>query len=139
METSELRHLIIERLIALDPEKVREASIDLWERIATQIIFIVGEGGFNSLYARSVYLTQSTFPWLGANSHHPQNDQRFVALKMSFEGQTPMQVSVANSRLLIIFTDTLASLIGEELTTNILRLAWGDDISDSADREFQDE
>lgn len=44
---------------------------------------------------------------------------------MSLEGQAPAQASEANSLLMITFTDILASLIGEQLTTSILRLAWG--------------
>ncbi len=44
---------------------------------------------------------------------------------MSFEGHTPAQASEANRLLLITFTDILSSLIGEELTTSILRSAWG--------------
>jgi len=54
---------------------------------------------------------------------------------MSLEGQTPAQVSDANSLLLITFTDILAALIGEQLTTRILRSAWGIDISGKADDE----
>jgi hypothetical protein len=107
--------------------------------MATEIISIVGEGGFDSLYARSVFLTQSTFPWLAASSLSPQTDQRFAELKMSLEGQSPAQASEANSLLLINFTDILAALIGEELTTNILRLAWGNDASNSVGKESKNE
>ena len=140
METSDLlRQQIIKSLMAQQPEKVADAAINLWEQMATQIISIVGKGGFNSLYARSVFLTQSTFPWLAASSLSPQTDCRFAELKMSFEGQTPAQASEANSLLLITFTGILASLIGEQLTTSILRLAWGDDASDRADKEFKNE
>ena len=140
METSDLlRHQIIKSLMAQHPEKVADAAINLWEQLAAQIIPIVGKGGFNSLYARSVFLTQSTFPWLAARSLSPQTDYRFAELKMSFEGQTPAQASEANSLLLITFTGILASLIGERLTTNILRSAWGDDASDWAGKEFKNE
>ena len=140
METSDLlRHQIIKNLMAQHAEKVADAAIDLWEQMATQIVSIVGEGGFNSLYARSVFLTQSTFPWLTAGSLSSQTDHRFAELKMSFEGQTSAQVSEANSLLLITFTDILASLIGEQLTTSILRSAWGYDASDMAGKEFKNE
>lgn len=140
METSDLlRHQFIKNILAQHHEKVADAAISLWEQMATQIIAIVGEGGFNSLYARSVFLTQSTFPWLTASSMLPLADQRFAELKMSLEGQTPAQASAANSLLLITFTDILAALIGEQLTTSILRSAWGNDASDRANKEFQNE
>jgi hypothetical protein len=138
MQTSDLpRHRIIESLTAQHTEKVADAAIDFWDKLATEIISIVGEEGFNSLYARSVFLAQSTFPWLVASSLSPQTDQRFAELKTSLAEQTPAQASEANSLLLIALTDILASLIGEQLTTSILRSAWGDDASDKAVKEFK--
>ncbi|MDQ3187124.1 MAG: hypothetical protein M3Q16_11860 [Pseudomonadota bacterium] len=125
--------------MAQHTEKVADAAINLWEQMATQIVSIVGEDGFNSLYARSIFLSQSTFPWLAASPLAPQTDQRFAELKMNFEGQTPAQASEANTLLLITFTDVLASLIGEQLTTRILHLAWSNSVSNKADKEFKNE
>lgn len=140
METSDqLRHQLIERLMAQHTENVADAAIGLWEQMAIQIVSLVGEGGFSSLYARSVFVAQSTFPWLAANSLSPQADQRFAELKTSLEGQMPAQASAANSLLLITFTDILAALIGEQLTAGILRSAWGNDASYSTSKEFKHE
>ena len=140
METSgQLRHQITESLMAQHTEEVVDAAINLWEQIATQIISIVGEDGFNSLYARSVFLTQSRFPWLAASPLSSQTDHRFAELKMSLKGQTPAQASEANSLLLINFANILASLIGEQLTTSILRSARGNDASDRACKGVQNE
>jgi hypothetical protein len=126
METSDvLRHQLIKSLMAQRNEKFADAAIDLWEQMATQIISIIGEGGFNSLYARSVFLARSTFPWLAVGALPPQADQRFAGLKTSLETQTPAQAGEANNLLLITFTDILSSIIGEDLTTSILRSAWG--------------
>ena len=140
METSDiLRQQIIKSLIAQPTEKVADAAINLWEQLAPQIISIVGEGGFNSLYARSVFLTQPMFPWLAAVSLSPQTDHRFAELIISFEGQTPEQAKAANSLLLITFIDILASLIGEQLTIRILRSAWGDGPFEKPGKELQNE
>ena len=140
METrDQLRHQLIEGLMAPHTENVADAAIDLWEQMATQIISIVGEDGFNSLYARSVFLAQPTYPWLAANSLSPQTEQRFAELKKHFEGQTPSQARAANSLLLLTFTGILAALIGEPLTTRILRTAWGNDASYSTSKEFKHE
>ncbi|EQD40071.1 hypothetical protein B1A_16602 [mine drainage metagenome] len=134
-----LRHQMIESLMARHPKGVVDGAIVSWEQLATHLVSIIGESGFNSLYARSVFLAQSTFPWLVASSPLPQTDDRFVELRISFEGQTPVQVSEANSLLLIIFTDVLASLIGEQLTTKIVRSSWGINVQDRADKGFSDE
>ena len=140
METSGLQqHQIIKNLMAQHTENVADAAINLWERLTAQIISIVGEAGFNALYARSVFLTQSTFPWLAAHTLSPQIDHRFAKLKMSLEAQTPAQAGEANSLLLITFTDILASLIGEDLTTCILRTAWGAGASDMPGKEFKND
>ncbi len=136
METSDsLRHQMIKNLMAQHTEKVADTAINLWALMAIQIISIVGKGGFDSLYARSVFLTQASFPWLTASSVSSPAEHPFAELKMSFEKQTPEQTSAANSLLLITFTDILASLIGEQLTTSILRSAWGNDASMRADKE----
>ncbi len=140
MQTSELlRHQKINSLTAQDTERIVDAAIDLWEHMATQIISIVGEAGFNSLYSRSVFLTQSTFPWLLANPSLTQPDQRFAELKTSLQQQTPIQAREANTLLLITFTDILATLIGEVLMTSILRTAWINDITDKTDKELKNE
>ena len=140
IETTDLpRPELIERLMAQRPENVADAAISLWEQLATQIISIVGEDGFNSLYARSVFLAQPTFPWLTTGPLSQKNDQRFAELKKELEGQAPSQAREANSLLLLTFTGILAALIGEPLTTRILWSAWGDDASTSASKEFTHE
>ena len=79
METrNQPQHQLIEGLMAPHTENVADAAIILWEQMAAKIISIVGIGGFNSLYARSVFLAQSTFPWLTTALQSPQPDQRFA-------------------------------------------------------------
>ncbi|MDP3878108.1 MAG: hypothetical protein Q8Q50_14110 [Methylobacter sp.] len=134
--SSLLRHQIIKNLTAQHSENVADAALNLWTQMATQIISIIGESGFDSLYARSAFLTQSTFPWF-ATASPSSSTQRFASLKTSFEQQTPAQASEANHLLLMTFTDILASLIGEPLTTRILRSAWGVDASDKSGKEFK--
>ena len=138
MDTGDLlRHQIIKSRMAQHTEKISDAAVVLWEQMAIHIISIVGEGGFNSLYARSVFLTQRTFAWLAAGALAPQSDHRFAELKICLEAQTPAQASAANTLLLITFTDILAALIGEPLTTSILRSAWGIDAQDQAGEELK--
>ena len=93
--------------MARPPEKIADASISLWEQMATQIISIVGEEGFSSLYARSVFLAQASFPWLATPQPPPHTDHRFGKLKISLEGQTPALAREAHNLLLITFTGIL--------------------------------
>lgn len=138
MDTNDLlRHQIVKSLPLLQTEKISDAAVSVWEQMAVQIISIVGEGGFSSLYSRSLVLTQSTFFWLEFDPHSTQIEHRFAELKMCLEKQTPAHAREANLMLLITFTDILASLIGEQLTTSILRLAWDYDAVDSAGKEIK--
>jgi hypothetical protein len=126
MKKSEtLRHQKIEGLIILHTENNSDAAILLWEQLSIKVISIVGEGGFDSLYSRSLFLSIAHYSWLDSATLSTPPPHRFILLKKCFESQTNAQTRVATIQLLITFTDILASLIGEQLTTNILESAWG--------------
>lgn len=140
METNNLsRHKTIKTLMAQQPEKIVDTAINLWGLFASQVISIVGESGFHALFARSVFITQSSFPWLAAGLLSTQTERLLAELKISLEKQTPAQAAEANCFLLITFTDILASLIGEDLTSGILRSVWGHYASDIAGMEFNND
>ena len=134
-----LRQQIIASLMARQPDNVADVAMELWEKLADDIISIVGEAGFNSLYERSVHLVQPAFPWLPPCLSPPQTHHRFAELKARLADQTPADAHAANSLLLTTFTDILASLIGEQLTASILRSAWGNLASATADKEPENE
>jgi hypothetical protein len=117
------------------PEAVVAVAIDVWEKLAVQLVSIIGEGGFQSLYSRSLHLTSLTFPWIAGN-HPPQTASRFADLKINLEGRDSAEAAEANIALLITFIDILALLIGEVLTTSILRSAWGNDVLDTVVKEM---
>lgn len=121
-----LRQQSIEKLAAARDQGYADPAIGLWERMATQIIALMGETGFDSLYARSVFLARSTFPWLTEPTETGPGVGRFAALRANLDENPPELASDANRLLLVIFTDTLASLIGEPLTERVLHAAWGD-------------
>ena len=136
MKTSQLRHKMIQGQLLQHSENGEDVVTHLWEPMSVQIMAIVGEGGFNSLYARTLSLNKSEFPWLPTSPFLPKNDKRFSDLKMSLEGQTTAQMREANHLLLITFTDILASLIGEHLTSRILELAWDTGTTLKTDKEL---
>lgn len=124
-----LRRQVTESLIAQQPQGGAEGAVRLWELLATRIVSIVGDDGFNSLYARSVFLAQPEFPWIVASLVASQTSPRFGELKKILRKQTFEQASQANKTLLHTFISILASLIGDELTISILRSAWGNNAS----------
>lgn len=120
------------------PEAVAEVSIHLWERLASELISIIGEEGFESLFARSLHLNNVIFPWLLSVHSSQQSHFRFTGLKISLESRDITESVAASTALLITFIDILALLIGELLTVSILRSAWGDDTLDITVKEIQE-
>jgi len=118
------------------PEAILDVTVNLWEQLASELISIIGEGGFQSLYSRSVHLTNVSFPWMVLSHPWQRTDSRFANLKISFEGRDFSEISEASIALLDTFIDILALLIGELLTTSILRSAWGNDALDIAGKEL---
>ncbi|MFC7297754.1 hypothetical protein [Herminiimonas aquatilis] len=130
------RDQMIRAAVMQRPDAIAEVSIHLWEKLARELVSIIGEGGFQSLYNRSLHLVGATFPWLEINSSLPQNSSGFADLKECLAGQDSTNASEASAALLITFIDILALLIGELLTSSILRLAWGDDVLDTVVKEL---
>ena len=137
META--RHLSIQRLVRpLPGVSVADVSIDLWLRLAAELRLLIGDGGFLPLYRRSVQLSAASFPWLLPVSEAlplASGDTRFANLKISIDQQDAREASQASAFLLNTFIDILARLIGETLTTGILRSAWANTPFDPIDKE----
>lgn len=103
--------------------------------MATELISIIGEGGFDSLYQRSVHLVQQAYQCLAPCLQAGSVEHRFAGLRASLEKDPSPLMNEASRELLITFTDILAKLVGEELTTGILRRAWGSDASGNSGME----
>lgn len=127
---------IVSRLILLRPEAVPDLSTQLWESLAAELIPIIGEAGFAILYARSLHLTQSNFPWLGAGQTPQPTDSQFKSLSTSLAARAASEAGEACEALFATFIAILATLIGESLTNGILRAAWSDDASEITSKEF---
>lgn len=110
----------------------------MWESLTAQIVLLVGESGFDSLYARSVLLNQARFPWLSAAAPVTQADKRFTNLLARLQAQPQVIAIEANRQLLVTLTDILASLIGEPLTASILDSAWQSEAQTKVGKEEKD-
>lgn len=126
------RQQLIRNAVNHRPNPVARSSVQLWEQLANELVSIVGEGGFQSLYARTILLNSKHFPWIVEENATSLPSQRFASLERCFAKQTEKVIYEANSALLITFIDILALLIGELLTSRILDSAWGGDASAQA-------
>jgi len=116
-------------------DNVADGAIDLWQRLATELVVIIGEGGFQSLFSRSVQLTSAAFPWIAPIHSRSPIESQLLALKASLAGGEFPDATEASIYLLATFCDVLAGLIGDTLTDSILRSAWGDNVQDVSDKE----
>ena len=128
---------MIRTAILKRPEAIQDVTVKLWERLSAELTTIIGEGGFQSLYARCIHLTGATFPWIECGHPSQPTDSRFAGLKMSLEGREFDEASEASIALLVTFIDILTLLIGEQLTAGILQSAWGDDAMVNAAKELR--
>jgi hypothetical protein len=90
------------------------------------LMAIIGEEGFLVLYSRSLHLLRPTFPMLPPADTPPSAKAWLADLDIALTGQDPIEANAANTQLMMTLTNILASLIGEDLTVEILHSAWGD-------------
>lgn len=127
METSPAIEQLIQRATANSAGK--DIVLQLWLPLASELVSIIGENGFHSLFNRSLYLTCQTYPWLADDGQDiPQ--LKFTDLRACLQGQSVTDAREGNYMLLVTFTRILATLIGEPLTITILSTAWSDVIPD---------
>lgn len=119
---------LINKALLRRPEAVVDITVSLWEKLAVELISLIGDGGFQSVYLRSGVLTAARYPWLVLDSPMRQTDFQFAELRRSLEGRAITEAGDASVVLFGNFIDILTSLIGEHLMTNLLHSAWGDDV-----------
>ena len=132
-----LQRLIAARLAPVPSEEVVERAVRLWGSLGSELIPIIGEAGFAIIYARSLHLNQSAFPWLPVGPVPNPVGPLFTSLATSLNERTPAETLEACQALFLTFTDMLAVLIGESITTSILRAAWGDDTHENTQQGNQ--
>ena len=120
----QLPRQMIEAALTRHPEALVAATISLWRQLAPELILIIGEGGFKALYARSMRLASVQFSWLKHEGAALSSADPFEPLRQRLETRDLQQATDASIALFTLFFDTLASLIGEGLTTHLLQDSW---------------
>lgn len=130
---------MIDKAVRRRPEAHVDGSIELWESLAAELRVIIGDRGFESLYARSLHKAGAAYPWLAPDPQHPPQAAAaaLALLAARLNEREPHEAQAASAAMLNIFTDTLILLIGELLTTTILRQAWGDIVGSGAASEHR--
>lgn len=138
METNiATREQMIRRLVTARPDAIVDVTVALWQNLSFELVSIIGEVGFQSLYSRSIHRTALTYPWIMFIHATRPASVGFSDMKLCLEEQDSAGAREASISLLIAFLNILIALIGEHLTTSILRSAWGDAAVDTAVKEFR--
>lgn len=117
---------LLARMVSRKPDEVCEVALALWSQLSKSLEAIIGREGFEALYDRSLHLAGAAFPWLTAPQLAPGKHPRFDRLKLVLQSRSPDETEKATVILLSTFIEVLSTLIGRNLTLNILRAAWGD-------------
>jgi len=130
-------HTAIRQTLAGRPGALVDVSVELWVQLEAELSALIGDGGFQALFARSVHAVGAAYPWLTAETRLWSGTGDFSGLRRCLEQREQEEAKLACIALFTTFIDILIVLIGELLTTSILRSAWGDDAADIAGKEFQ--
>ncbi|MET3108560.1 hypothetical protein AAKU67_003228 [Oxalobacteraceae bacterium GrIS 2.11] len=123
-------HTIIRRAVSRRPDFLLDDALLLWQRLSVELVPIIGDGGFDSLYVRSLNVCSQKYAWILVKGIMQSKHASFLEFIAMLKDRDAAEATEAIASLLIIFTDILATLIGISLTTRILRSAWGDDSFD---------
>jgi hypothetical protein len=134
--TEHSRRQLIASALTQHPDNVAQTSARLWRQLAPELISIIGEGGFQPLYARSIRLASRQHPWMAHDGTPLAGNEGFAELQSCLQAQDKAQAMAASLALFTVFLDVLASLIGEELTTHLLHLAWSKETSETPAKDL---
>ena len=116
-------------------------TVALWQKFSDELMSLVGEKGFLALYSRSLHILRAPFPMLPYFDTEISPTTWLADLEAVLAEQDLVGANNANYQLLMTFTDILASLIGEDLTLEILHSSWGntDTKRIPANKEIEDD
>ncbi|MFM9428673.1 hypothetical protein RCH10_005136 [Variovorax sp. GrIS 2.14] len=121
---------IIEQAIALragdvaDSGLIADAVVTTLRLLHAELSVLVGAQAAAALCSHAMHRTQSEVEWAAPRAA-ALSESMLLALRADLQARTPEQALFAGKTLLFALTDHLKSLIGEPLTTRMLRSAWG--------------
>lgn len=104
-----------------DAQRVADAAVLTWRGIDAALSPIIGHQGFAALYRRCIYLRRAADPGLAAAHEGVVGPDHFAALHVALSQRSAAQAELAQRELLQSLHDLLVTLIGEPLTTRLLR------------------
>jgi len=104
-----------------DAEHVLNVIVQAWEAVGQAMRPVIGKGGVDALFHRSIEATAVLYPWIKTAlcNNHPV--MKLETLRSVLSEQEPAQFAAASDALLLQFHNLLANLIGLSLTERLLQ------------------
>lgn len=120
----------VREMFAKADTSAAQTNLVLWQSLALELVSIVGDAGFQSLYQRCLHKVQSQQSSLLredlmlARLPVASADEQFQHMYQHFQLYSEQDALFLSVSLFDCFIELLSSLIGEELCNVILLSAW---------------
>lgn len=104
-----------------DPEHILDLVIASWKEIDRVLRPIIGKGGIDALFHRSIEGVAPAYPWLAAASADAHSAMNIDVLHQVLSKEDASHFAGASDTLLLHFYSLLTNLIGLSLTDRLLR------------------
>ena len=105
------------------------AARGAYEDLASVLIPLVSQPGFEALVARAFQLAQREYPAAGSPGDDGEDVESFTQIGLWLDRQDQRIAIEAAAAMFASLADLLITLIGESLTTRYLQKAWPDGFS----------
>ncbi len=109
----------------VDAAGAAAAVVAVWRDAERALRPVIGARGVVALFNRSAHMAAATHPWLARAGQDPASPLDLQALQALLLAQGAQQALVAGNHLLDQLHRLLEHLIGQALTEQLLRTAWG--------------
>jgi len=120
---------------AASAEALAAAARRAYDDLAHVSTPLIGQVGVDALTDRALHLAQREYSWLVDAREAEQPDEAFAQVIVSLERQNPAIATEGAAAVFATFVGLLVTLIGEPLTTGLLRKAWPKAFSDARAEE----
>ena len=135
MTSDNIRRRVFRRILAreagaaADAPAIAAAARRACERFAEHLSPLIGDAGMAAICDRSLHLTDGNVRGLASVRASAQGSSQFALLQRFLEQQESAAATESAVAVLATSSELLASFIGENLTTRLLREAWPDDFA----------
>jgi hypothetical protein len=98
-----------------------DAAVSMWEEVVAALHSVIGRQGVAAMYDRSVSLTARVNPWMAGARGGAKSLVDLAALQAIVAQQDDSTAAAGTAELLRTFYDVLISLIGSDLSDELLR------------------